>query len=59
MKHASGKSLFVDERNRLWIVSRERDRDGETAFALLRVSTDLVDAFRFKYEAVMAAEEVE
>lgn len=56
MIHATGKALFVDAKGRLWITSREVDRDGTTAYALMRVSTEIIDAFHHKYEAVAAAE---
>ena len=55
MNHPTGKALFVDDHGRLWIVTRERDRDGTTAYVLLRVDTVFVDAYRHKYEAVAAA----
>lgn len=58
MQTAIGKSLFADSHGRLWIVSRERDHDGTTAYLLLRVETEFVDAFHHKYEAVAAAETV-
>lgn len=56
MKTPIGKSLFVDAKGRLWISSRERDLDGTTAYVLHRVHTEIVDAYRHKYEAVAAAE---
>ena len=56
MQNPTGKALFVDSHGRLWITSRERDSDGTTAYTLLRVHTELVDAFHHKYEAVAAAE---
>ena len=58
MNHPTGKALFADSSGRLWITSREIDRDGTVAYTLLRVETELVDAFRHKYEAVQAAEDV-
>ena len=54
MSHPTGKTLIQGDDGQLYIVSRETDRDEGTAFALLRVQTELVDAFRHKYEAVRA-----
>jgi hypothetical protein len=56
--HPTGKALFADSHGRLWLTSREIDQDGTVAYTLLRVSTELVDAFHHKYEAIAAAEEV-
>lgn len=56
MTHPTGKQLVADSKGRLWITSREVDHDGTIAYTLLRVETELVDAFRHRYQATAAAE---
>ena len=53
--HPTGKTLMQGDDGSLFIISRETDRDGTTAYLLDRVThLELIDAFKHKYEAAHA-----
>ena len=51
MSHPAGKDLIEGDDGQLYIISRESDPDEGVAYVLLRCSTEIVDAFKYKYQA--------